>query len=237
MLLPASPPVVGPDLFVYYAAVKAVVHLQLYEGIKLRVAFANEATSALGLTFSFTMEEIRRNLRVWASPDFYGDIRTGEAEEATRSEADAHKKTLVGVLAESIALAPYRDEHFQEGHRSSIPNSWKIFLLNLTARKCTLCSVPLSAGNFQIDHGRAISPDNDQCRPTARGNSNIFNLGVLCSDCNRHKSNNGTFFPERHIPSLITSKPLMDYFLASLQIPPSKSKHMLAKSAQGEGQF
>lgn len=60
LLLVPRPPVKGPLLYTYYAAVKAVIHLQLYEGIRVWIAFVRPQ-SRLGLHFSHSLERVGKS--------------------------------------------------------------------------------------------------------------------------------------------------------------------------------
>jgi 5-methylcytosine-specific restriction endonuclease McrA len=238
LLVPSQPPVCGPDLFVYYATVKAVAHLQLYEGIRLYIMFV-EPNVALDIRFNFTVEQVKKkkHSRVWPSPDYYGDIEKREVIEAEGSAAEAYLEALEKARSRCVRIAPYRDEHFLLGGRLSLPSSWRWFLLFLSEQRCMICSTPLHASALQIDHGRPLHPEEDQCRPTPSGNSNLFNLGALCRSCNSKKSNKNEYFPEMFIPKLIPDARLREYFKASLKIPPALSEHRVPERAPADGQF
>jgi 5-methylcytosine-specific restriction endonuclease McrA len=236
LILPSVPPFYLHDMHLYYAAVKAVVHLQLYEGIKVMIAFANPKNK-LDVTFNFTLEKEKKYKRAWLSKNFYVEDKQACLEAANKDLVDLCDKSVDAILKDSVLLTPYRDEHFSNGSRISIPKSWREFLLRLSNYKCTGCYKSLLKGEYHIDHGRPLNPEDDQCRPIPAGNTNIYNLAVLCKECNQKKSNKPIYFPERHIESLITNKKVRNYFIESLKTPPSLSKHSLQEKDSIDGQY
>ena len=105
LLVPKIPPVVGPLLYTYYAAVKAVVHLQLYEGVRLWIAFV-DTTKGVDLSFSHSSERVGKNTRVWSSSDYYVDIESCEIEEASRPLAERVLRSIDSTIAGSLPITP-----------------------------------------------------------------------------------------------------------------------------------
>ncbi len=236
LLVPTTPPVAGPLLYSYYAAVKAVVHLQLYEGVRLWVAFVRPK-SKLGLAFSYSLEQIGKATRVWPSSDYYMDINVHNAVEAPKQLAVQIATEIRDAIAGALRVAAYRDEHFLPGERISLPSSWRRMLWLLSNGKCGWCHRAIAKLDCQIDHVRPIHPDVDQCRPTPLGNSNLFNLAALCGSCNRKKTNSTNWFPEALIPSLIPDPRVADYFRSSLVVAPRHGSHYLPAASERPGQF
>lgn len=136
---------------------------------------------------------------------------------------------IEAAIAGALRVAPYSDEHFVPGQRVSLPSSWRRLLSLMNAGKCTWCHRAIGHAGFHVDHGRPLHPDQDQCRPTPSGNSNLLNLAALCAGCNLDKSNRTDWFPESLIPSLVSDRTVADYFSASLRVPPSLAQHRLPK--------
>jgi hypothetical protein len=226
LLIPNSPSVFAKDLFIYYAAVKGAIHMQLYEEVRVGIKFVN-IKDKINTDFNFVLVNVGKHIKIWPSVDYYNVITTPEAFPASKAETEYFSKLLSDSFGEILWLSSYREEHFEAGLRTSISSSWRKFLFKLHRGICIGCNNKIPTNEVEIDHLRPLCPTEDPFLPIPEGNSVIFNLAPLCKTCNREKMNKSVYFPESHIDRLILHPLLKKYFKASLRTPPKYLSHKL----------
>lgn len=135
-------------------------------------------------------------------------------------------RILESASADVIWLAPYREAHFLDGSRIALPRSWRRFLMVLHQRRCSDCNNDVGVLP-ELDHMRPLRPDHSPFHPILAGNSVLFNLALLCRDCNRAKATRFVFAPERDVSTLIWDARVRAYFRTSLRKAPSLVEHAL----------
>lgn len=215
LLLPAVIPVIGRDKYIYFAAIKASVHLQLFEGVRVLIVFVRNIERWKLASLSFA--QVNKLHIAWPSDYYYGESSHYEVRRASLSEADKVERLINELKGKAIKLTPYQEVHFAEGIRGRCPQSWREFLIRLQGGICLGCWKKLG-DKVHIDHQRPLKPKAELWHSASAGNSVLFNLCALCANCNISKSNKLLEMPEVDIDALIWDKRLRDYFLESIRI-------------------
>lgn len=207
----------------FRATVKAVVHMQLYESVRVGIWLLPSKRSR---RLSFTFVRSGRHRITWPAWKYYDGVQHPEARRGDSIDLNEVERRLEDATPEVLWLAPYREEHFERGVRVSLPTSWRTFLMILHARRCDSCNC-LVRNTGELDHMRPLKPEESQFHNHTPGNSVLFNLTLLCRKCNRKKYTGFLSAPEEYIPQLIWDRRLALYFRVSLGRPPSKVEHVL----------
>lgn len=227
LLLPAVIPVMGRDRYIYLAAIKACVHLQLYEGVRVLIVFVRNIDKWKHASATFA--QVGKLHIAWPSEYYYGESSYHEVRRASLSETDKLERFINELKGNAIKLTAYQEEHFAEGIRGRCPQSWREFLVRLQGGICLGCWKKLG-NTAHIDHQRPLNPKADLWYQASAGNSVLFNLCALCANCNLKKSNKLLEMPEVDIDTLIWDKRLQDYFLKSIRIWQRATVHVVPKS-------
>lgn len=212
------------ERLLFRATVKAVLHLQMYEGVRAGVWPVSPSERSRRLSFSLARTSQHRI--AWPAWRYYDGTQQSEARRGDAADLNEVETKLDRALSETLWLTPYRDEHFERGCRLTLPKSWRRFLFILYEARCSACN-GLVRDQGELDHMRPLKPEESCFHAPSPGNSTIFNLCLLCRRCNREKYTHFVATPERYIPQLIWDRRLELYFRVSLTKPPSAVEHAL----------
>jgi 5-methylcytosine-specific restriction endonuclease McrA len=223
--LPTDLDLTVAEVLTYQQVVKAVIHMQLFEGVSVGIWFVRNRSNTY--RFDFSLAESERHQFAWPCPEFYLSLENTEAVLADSGETNVLFSKMQNLQAKVIFLTPYRTEHFQSGERVHLPLSWRQFLFKLQAGRCVACGEH-RVEYPEIDHTRPLHPEENPYYVVPGGNSTFPNIAMFCRACNRKKSNRTpSILPEANLNELIPEVRLRDYFRASLVNPPDKIPHEL----------
>jgi 5-methylcytosine-specific restriction endonuclease McrA len=209
----------------FRAMVSSVLHVQLYEGIRVGVYFG-PARDQLSGRFDFSYMTFAGQRVTWPAWAYYAANQPAEARRGTSSQDRQLDQLIAMALPDVIWLERYRDEHFERGRRMALPVNWRRLLLLLHRGVCAACGQ--AVGNLaEIDHMRPLKPEESPFHRVAAGNSILFNLCLLCRECNRRKATRFVRAPEEDIPQLVWDRRIQLYFRISLSAPPRRAIHEL----------
>jgi 5-methylcytosine-specific restriction endonuclease McrA len=185
----------------YWATVKSLVHAHLYERVFLGLLLVKDPSEYLSFNFSYA--DAGKKQHGWGIFGFYLNNWGKRRKVASERDDVLYIAHMLNRVERSVHwLAPYRDEHFQAGARSSIAKSWRWFLTALYEGRCANCGERDMKGH--IDHARPLTPDKGDVTSFSAGNAVIPNLVYLCGPCNQGKKNRRPhIFPEFYVPTII----------------------------------
>jgi len=209
---------------IFRATVKAVLHLQMYEGVRVAILPTPAGTQLNRLNFSLLSEG---HFKVaWPAWHYYGSIQSAEARRATGSQLLDVLSRFSEIAPNLRWLAPYRPEHFARGIRVALPGSWRAFLHLLHGGRCADCNRQVKH-LAHVDHMRPLTPEESPYHRIAAGNSVLFNLSLLCSGCNLSKSNTFATAPEELLGRIAPHPSIFAYLKRTLSYEPGRIPHSL----------